>query len=72
MTPTEAPMKELFPDQVILRLCSANVCGNGHEWIPKVTLSKVWVRNPTRLEWLRSTCFAVKSQNPARFVMNLW
>ena len=60
MTPTEAPMKELFPDQVILRLCSANVCGNGHEWIPTVTLAKCGYGTPQGWNGCGAPVLAVK------------
>ena len=63
MTPTEAPMKELFPDQVILRLCSANVCGNGHEWIPKVTLAKCGYGTPHGWNGCGAPVLAVKQES---------
>lgn len=36
----------LFPEVTILRLCSANVCANGHEFIPTVTLAKCGYGTP--------------------------
>lgn len=39
-TPPNDAAPPMFPEQVTLRLCSANVCTNGHEWIPKVALLK--------------------------------
>ena len=63
MTPTETPIKELFPDQIILRLCSANVCGNGHEWIPKVTLAKCGYGTPQGWNGCGAPVLAVKQES---------
>lgn len=41
-----APIPELFPEVKILRLCTANVCRNGHEWVPKVALAKCGYGTP--------------------------
>lgn len=30
----------LFPERQTLRLCTANVCTNGHEWVPNVALAR--------------------------------
>src|ERR1700734_672337 len=67
MTPTEAPQEQntpsLFPDQIILRLCSANICTNGHEWIPAVTLAKCGYGTPQGWNGCGAPVLAVKMQS---------
>lgn len=66
MTPTETmapPGKELFPDQIIVRLCSANVCLNGHEWVPKVTLAKCGYGTSQGWNGCGAPVLAVKVEN---------
>lgn len=43
---SETPAPGIFKTQQQLRLCSANVCPNGHEWIPAVALVKCGYGTP--------------------------
>ena len=62
--PMDQPkVPELFPEPVILRLCSANVCSNGHEWIPSVTLAKCGYGTPTGWNGCGAPVLAVKIQS---------
>jgi hypothetical protein len=66
MTPTETPTPaptQLFPEPQVLRLCSANVCGNGHEWIPKVTLAKCGYGTPQGWNGCGAPVLAVKVES---------
>lgn len=66
MTPTETPtpvVPELFPEPQVLRLCSANICTRGHEWIPKVTLAKCGYGTPTGWNGCGSPVLAVKLES---------
>jgi hypothetical protein len=61
MTPTtETAPPSLFHEQQVLRLCSANVCTAGHEWIPKVTLAKCGYGTPQGWNGCGSPVLAVK------------
>jgi hypothetical protein len=66
MTPTETPTPaptQLFPEPQVLRLCSANVCGNGHEWIPKVTLAKCGYGTPQGWNGCGAPVLAIKVES---------
>lgn len=54
---------ELFPEPVILRLCTANVCQKGHEWIPKVALAKCGYGTPQGWNGCGAPILMVKQEN---------
>jgi hypothetical protein len=60
MPPGEPKIPELFPEVKILRLCSANVCINGHESIPHVTLAKCGAGTPQGWNGCGAPVLAIK------------
>lgn len=59
----ETPIQTLFPEVTQLRLCSANVCLNGHEWIPKVALARCGHGTPQGWNGCGAPVLAVKYEN---------
>jgi hypothetical protein len=58
-----APASSIFHENTQLRLCTANVCKSGHEWIPKVTLAKCGYGTPQGWNGCGSPVLAVKLEN---------
>jgi hypothetical protein len=58
--PTGTAIPTLFPDVALLRLCSANVCTRGHEWIPKINLVKCGYGTPQGWNGCGAPVLAVK------------
>ena len=56
----QPPVPSLFPEQTQLRLCSANVCTNGHEWVPTVALAKCGYGTPQGWNGCGAPILAVK------------
>lgn len=62
--PTGDPkIPELFPEVKILRLCTANVCMQGHEWIPKVALARCGYGTPQGWNGCGAPILMVKQEN---------
>lgn len=52
----------LFPEVALLRLCSANVCRAGHEWVPKLMLAKCGYGTPQGWNGCGAPVLAVKQE----------
>lgn len=64
MTPTESPVTDsLFPETPSLRLCTANTCTNGHEWVPQIMLAKCGYGTPQGWNGCGSPVLMVKMQS---------
>ena len=57
-----AAAPSLFPEPQTLRLCSANVCTRGHEWIPTIALAKCGYGTPTGWNGCGSPTLVVKME----------
>lgn len=61
--PTAVEEKTLFPEVTQLRFCTANVCVNGHEFVPKMALAKCGYGTPQGWNGCGSPVLAVKMEN---------
>lgn len=59
----DTPSPTLFPEVTLLRLCSANICTKGHEWIPKVALARCGHGTPQGWNGCGAPVLAVKFEN---------
>ena len=50
----------LFPEVALLRMCTANICVNGHEWIPKMALAKCGYGTPQGWNGCGAPVLAIK------------
>lgn len=55
--------KTMFPEVTQLRYCTANVCVNGHEWIPKMALARCGYGTPTGWNGCGAPVLAIKMEN---------
>lgn len=56
-------VKPLFPEVTQIRLCTANVCVDGHEWVPKIALARCGYGTPQGWNGCGSPVLAVKMEN---------
>lgn len=61
VVPQEQVMMFIEPPQ--LRLCTANVCTKGHEWIPKINLAKCGYSTPQGWNGCGAPILIVKQEN---------